>query len=100
VGIFGARVAVIYAEVEGFALVESCIGGSDVSGRGDVIDFDLGGLVGGAAVFVGDGEGDLVVTVVGVGVGDVLSGDGVGAVAEVPGVGEVVAGAAVFGEGG
>jgi hypothetical protein len=97
VGIFGAWVAVIYAEVEGFALVESGIGDGDASGRGYVIDFDLGGLVGSAAVFIGDGEVDVIGAVVGVGMGDVLSGDGVGAVAEVPGVGEIVAGATVFG---
>jgi hypothetical protein len=96
VGVFDARVAVSYAEVEGFALVEAGGGGGKVDNRGEVIDFDCGGLVGASAVFVGDGEGDIVVTVVGIGVGDVLSGDGVGAIAEVPGVGEIVAGAAVF----
>jgi hypothetical protein len=84
VGVFNPYVAVSYAEIEGFALIEAGGGGG-------------GGLVGGTAVFVGDGEGDIVVTVIGVGVSDVLSGDGVSAVTEVPGVGEIVAGAAVFG---
>jgi hypothetical protein len=97
VGVFDACVAVIYAEVDGFTLVDGGIGGGDGGCWGDVIDFDLGDLTGAAAVNIGDGEGDCVVTVIGVGVGDVLSGDGVGAVAEVPGVGEIVAGAAVCG---
>ena len=96
-GVFDAWVAVIYAEVEGFALVDGGIWGGDGGCGGYVIDFDLGGLVSGTAIFVGDGEGDCVVTVIGVGVGDVLSGDGVGAVAEVPGIGEVIDGATVFG---
>jgi hypothetical protein len=69
----------------------------EVDNRGEVIDFDCGDLTGAAAVNIGDGEGDIVVTVIGVGVGDVLSGDGVGAVAEVPGVGEIVAATAVCG---
>jgi hypothetical protein len=99
VGVFDARVAVGYAEVEGFALVEGGCGGGEVDNWGEVIDFDCGDATGAAAIFIGDGEGDIVVTVVFVCVGDIASGDGVGAVAEVPGVGEVVATTAVGGSG-
>jgi hypothetical protein len=97
VGVFNSWVAVIYAEVEGFTLVEVGCWSGEVDNRGEVIDFDCGGLLGATAVSIGDGEGDIVVTVVDVGMGDVLSVDGVGAVTEVPGVGEVIAGTAVFG---
>ena len=100
VGVFDAGVAVSYAEVEGFALVEAGSWGGEIDNRGGFINFDCGGLLGATAVFIGDGEGDSVVTVVGVGVGDIASGDGGGAVAEVPSVGEVVATTAVGGGGG
>ena len=97
VSVFNSCVAVSYAEVEGFTLVEVGCWSGEVDNRREVIDFDCGDLTGAAAVNIGDGEGDIVVTVVGVGVGDVLSGEGVSAVAEVPCVGEVVAATAVCG---
>ncbi len=99
VGVVDARVAVSYAEVEGFALVEVGSWGGEVDNRGEVIDFDCGGLLGATAIFIGDGEDDIVVTVIGVGMGDISSGDRVCAVAEVPGVGEIIARVAICGEG-
>jgi hypothetical protein len=73
VGIFGARVAVIYAEVEGFALVEGVIGGGDGSGGSYVIDFDLSRLLSDSAVFVGNSEVDIIGAVIDKLMGDILT---------------------------
>jgi hypothetical protein len=55
VSVFNSCVAVIYAEVEGFSLVEGGIGGGNCSGGGEVIDFDLSRLLSSSTIFIGDG---------------------------------------------
>lgn len=62
--IFNSCVAVIYAEVEGFTLVERGIGGGNCSGGGYVIDFNLSRLLCDAAIFIGDGEVDIISAVI------------------------------------
>ncbi len=58
--------------------------------------FDGGGSGGSTAIFVGDGESDVIVAVIGIGMGGVLPDNRVGTIAEIPGVGEIGTTTAVF----
>ena len=99
-GIFNPRIGIADSKVEGATLVDRCYWCGKIDGGSDVSDFDLGGLGGGTAIFVGNGEGDMIVTVIGIGMGGVLPDKWAGTIAKIPGVGEIGTTTAIFGCGG